>query len=51
MAVEQGESFRRAAKMLSVPRSTLHDHCIQLDSKTSPKPYLNKEEDEPHKVP
>ena len=49
-AVEQGESYRRAAKMHGVPHSTLHDHRVgksQYNSKCGPKPYLTvgKEEE------
>ena len=49
LAVEQGKSYRRAAEMYGVPRSTLHDHFvgkIQPDSKCGPKPYLSIEEEE-----
>ena len=42
LAAEQGESYRRAAEMYGVPRSTLHVRKIQPDSKCGPKPYLQK---------
>ena len=48
-AVKQGEYYRQAAEMYGVPRSTLHDHCVdksQHDSKYGPKPYLTIGEEE-----
>ena len=47
-AVEAGESYRRAAEMYGVPRSTIHDHFTgkYIDMKAGPKPYLTTEEEE-----
>ena len=42
------ESYRRAAGMYGVPRSTIHDHFTGTysDMKAGSKPYLTTEEEE-----
>ena len=49
MAVEKGESVRRAAEMFNVPKSTLHDHVtgkVMFGARSGPDPYLSMEEEE-----
>lgn len=49
VAVENGDSIRKAAEKYGVPRSTLYDHCkgkYQTSSKCGAKPYLTAAEEE-----
>ena len=49
VAVDRGESIRRAAEMFGVPRSTLHDHVsgkVEQYAKQGPKPYLTPQEED-----
>lgn len=49
MAVEKGESVRRAAEKFNAPKSTLHDHVtikVMFGARSGPDPYLSMEEEE-----
>ncbi len=49
LAVEQGDSVRRAAIKYSVPRSTLHDRIsgkVSMGATSGPERYLNDDEEE-----
>ena len=48
-AKQSGKSFRRAAEMYGVPKSTLCDHMsgrVEVGARAGPKPYLTVDEEE-----